>query len=121
MGRKVFPKGMEEGLIRISKALPDIPLLVTENGCPTMDENFRIRYVASHLAAMDRAREKGAQVNGYFHWTAVDNYEWLEGFSDARFGLISFDPETRERQVKTSGDWFKKLIATGYLDPESIP
>ncbi len=121
MGRKVFPKGMEEGLIRISKALPDIPLLVTENGCPTIDENFRIRYVASHLAAIDRAREKGAQVNGYFHWTAVDNYEWLEGFSDARFGLISFDPETRERQVKTSGDWFKKLIATGYLDPESIP
>ena len=28
---------MEEGLVRVSRALPGIPLLVTENGCPTKD------------------------------------------------------------------------------------
>ncbi len=47
MGRRVFPGGMEAGLLRVSAALPGVSLLVTENGCPTVDETFRIRYIAS--------------------------------------------------------------------------
>jgi beta-glucosidase len=103
MGRAVFPRGLEEGLARVAEALPGVPILVTENGCPTPSERFRIRYVAAHLAALDRARRRGVPVGGYFHWTAVDNYEWHEGYSDARFGLIGFDPETRARHVRESG------------------
>ncbi len=121
MGRHVHPRGMETGLRRVAEALPGVPILVTENGCPTTDEDFRIRYVASHLAALDRARQAGVDVRGYFHWTAVDNYEWAEGFSDARFGLIGFDPATRERRVKRSGLWMRDLIAKGVLDPASVP
>jgi beta-glucosidase len=121
MGRRVFPRGLEEGLLRVARELPGIPLLVTENGCPTTDERFRIRYVAAHLAALDRARARGADVRGYFHWTAVDNYEWHEGFGDARFGLIGFDPTTFERRVKASGRWLADLVAKGVLDPASVP
>lgn len=118
MGRRVFPQGMEDGLVRVADALPDVPIVVTENGCPTDDEGFRIRYVAAHLAALDRARERGAPVRGYFHWTAVDNYEWLEGFRPgARFGLIGFDPGTGARRVKASGEWFRRLLAAGRLAP----
>jgi beta-glucosidase len=29
----------------------------------------------------------GSDVRGFFHWTAVDNYEWLHGF-DVEFGII---------------------------------
>jgi beta-glucosidase len=117
MGRRVFPRGLEEGLLRVARALPGVPLLVTENGCPTTDERFRMRYLAAHLAALDRARRRGADVRGYFHWTAVDNYEWLHGFGDARFGLIGFDPRTRERRVKDSGRWLASVIARGRLEP----
>jgi beta-glucosidase len=122
MGRAVNPRGMEEGLLRVAKALPGVPILVTENGCPTGDEAFRIRYVAAHLAALDRARRRGVSVHGYFHWTAVDNYEWLQGFSPAiRFGLIGFDPATRARSVKASGRWLSEVIGAGALDPGRIP
>jgi beta-glucosidase len=121
MGRDVDPSGLERGLLRVARALPGVPLLVTENGCPTTDESFRIRYVAAHLAALDRARRAGAPVGGYFHWTAVDNYEWRHGFGDARFGLIGFEPATLERRVKPSGTWLRDVIAANTLDPASIP
>jgi beta-glucosidase len=121
MGRGVDPSGLENGLLRVAAALPGVPLLVTENGCPTTDETFRIRYLAAHLAALERARRGGAPVNGYFHWTAVDNYEWHHGYSDARFGLIGFDPETLERRVKRSGEWLRDVIRKGVLDPKDVP
>jgi beta-glucosidase len=120
MGRRVHPRGLEEGLARVAAALPGVPILVTENGCPTRDERFRIRYLAAHLAALDRARRAGVSVDGYFHWTAVDNYEWHHGFSDARFGLIGFDPETRARHVKASGLWLRDVIRNGRLDPAAL-
>jgi beta-glucosidase len=121
MGRAVHPAGMETGLRRVASALPGVPILVTENGCPTTDESFRIRYIAAHLAALDRARRAGVPVYGYFHWTAVDNYEWQHGFSDARFGLVGFDPTTRKRSVKASGRWLAGVIEGGVLDPATIP
>jgi beta-glucosidase len=121
MRRCVFPRGLEEGLLRVARALPGLPLMVTENGVPTTDETFRIRYVAAHLAALARARAQGADVRGYFHWTAVDNYEWHQGYSKARFGLIGFDPMSRERSVKASGRWMADLIARGRLEPDRIP
>jgi beta-glucosidase len=121
MGRGVDPSGLENGLLRVAAALPGVPLLVTENGCPTTDETFRIRYLAAHLAALERARRGGAPVNGYFHWTAVDNYEWHHGYSDARFGLIGFDPETLERRVKRSGEWLRDVIRARTLDPARVP
>lgn len=117
MGRAVHPAGLERGLQRVAEALPGTPILVAENGCPTTDESFRIRYLASHLAALDRARRAGIPVCGYFHWTAVDNYEWSYGFGPERFGLIAFDPDDGTRRVKESGRWFARLIAAGRLDP----
>ncbi len=121
MGRRVCPQEMERGLRRVADALPGVPIVVTENGCPTEDEDFRIRYIAAHLAATLRARAAGVDVRGYFHWTAVDNYEWQYGFGPQRFGLIGFDPLTLERRVKASGRWFAEMIRGGVLDPATIP
>ena len=121
MGRRVCPDQMVRGLQRVAAALPGVPIVITENGCPTTDETFRIRYIAAHLAAALRARANGVDVRGYFHWTAVDNYEWHHGFGDARFGLIGFDPVTQHRHVKASGHWLARVIARGGLDPNDLP
>ena len=47
---------------------------------------------------IDKARadllERGVDVRGIFHWTAVDNYEWLHGY-DVSFGIIDRDRTVR--------------------------
>ena len=45
--------------------------------------------------------ERGIDVRGLFHWTAVDNYEWLHGY-DVQFGIID-----RDRNVRPSADVLK--------------
>jgi beta-glucosidase len=37
---------------------------------------------------------RGVDVRGFFHWTAVDNYEWLHGY-DVQFGIIDRDRNIR--------------------------
>ena len=37
------------------------------------------------------AHERGVDVQGYWHWTLIDNYEW--GSYEPRFGLYGMDRE----------------------------
>ena len=43
---------------------------------------------------MSDALGAGIDVRGFFHWTGVDNYEWLHGY-DLAFGLIDRDRVVR--------------------------
>jgi beta-glucosidase len=52
----------------------------------------------------------GIDVQGYFHWTLADNFEWSEGFHQ-RFGLVHVDHQTQVRTPKTSYHWYRDLIA----------
>ncbi|NEC93136.1 family 1 glycosylhydrolase, partial [Streptomyces sp. SID12501] len=46
----------------------------------------------------------GVTVQGYLHWSLLDNYEWASGFRPT-FGLVGWDPETFERRPKPSLAW----------------
>ena len=56
-----------------------------------------------------------------FWWTGVDNYEWHQGFGDARFGLVGFDPVTRARTSKRSALWLRDTIARAGFAPSDVP
>ena len=43
---------------------------------------------------MHDALDRGVDVRGFFHWTGVDNYEWLHGY-DVDFGIIDRDRNVR--------------------------
>jgi beta-glucosidase len=59
-----------------------------------------------------KAIKHGVDVNGYFYWSLIDNYEWLYGKSK-RFGLIYVDYEKNfERIPKESFYFYKELIRT---------
>ena len=61
----------------------------------------RIAYLERHVAAVGRAIEQGAPVDGYFVWSLLDNFEWAFGFTQ-RFGLVFVDYPTLERVPKQS-------------------
>jgi beta-glucosidase len=82
--------------------LPDTPLLVAEYGIGTDDDALRARYIARGLELTHAALARGTDVRGFFHWTAVDNYEWLHGY-DLTFGLID-----RARKVRASADVLRR-------------
>ncbi|NNM45290.1 GH1 family beta-glucosidase [Knoellia koreensis] len=102
---------------RYAAALP--PVYVTESGCSYHDADpvdgrvadpKRIAYHDAHLRALAGEIADGADVRGYFAWSATDNFEWAEGYKE-RFGLVHVDYETLVRTPKDSYHWYRDLIA----------
>ena len=84
------------------------PVLVTENGIATRDDRRRCDFLREHLAVLAHRREAGAPIVGYFYWSLIDNFEWLEGFRP-RFGLFEVDYATFTRRRRPSADLFAQL------------
>jgi beta-glucosidase len=62
-----------------------------------------------------QARQAGADIRGYFHWSLMDNFEWAEGYRQ-RFGLIHVDYATQKRTPKDSYHWYRRVIEEGGFD-----
>ena len=80
----------------------------------------RLDYLRRHIAAIARARAAGVDVQGYFAWSLMDNFEWSEGYR-RRFGLVHVDFETQQRRPKTSAGWYRDLIAASTTGAEAAP
>jgi len=95
-----------------------LPLFVTENGIACDDhpvdgivsDTGRVDFIDRHLQAIGRAIGDGANVQGYFYWSLLDNYEWAEGY-DKKFGLVHVDFATQKRTPKASYHALKNAIA----------
>ena len=124
MGWPIDAHGMDELLLRLHREYPHTPLMVTENGAAFDDvvEDGRVRdarriaYLRDHIAAVERARDAGADVRGYFAWSLLDNFEWAYGYSK-RFGLVHVDYATGRRTWKDSAHWYRDTIATRRASP----
>lgn len=118
MGWGINPDGLYELLMALDLAVPGMPLMVAENGAACADvledgavhDQDRIDYLASHLEAVERAIDDGANVIGYTAWSLMDNFEWAFGY-EKRFGLIYVDYPTGERTIKESARWYSDAIA----------
>ncbi|MEU1799733.1 family 1 glycosylhydrolase [Streptomyces sp. NPDC019937] len=88
-----------------------VPVLVTENGIATADDERRIAYTSEALGHLFAAADDGIDVRGYLHWSALDNYEW--GHWEPTFGLIAVDRETFERRPKPSLAWLGDVARRG--------
>jgi len=81
----------------------DVPIVVTENGIATDDDERRIAYTSEALAHLRDAIDDGIDVRGYLHWSLLDNFEW--GRWAPTFGLVAVDRNTFERRPKPSLAW----------------
>tara|TARA_A100001011_G_scaffold329983_1_gene355588 strand:- start:652 stop:2004 length:1353 start_codon:yes stop_codon:yes gene_type:complete len=121
-GWEVFPDGLEKLLIDINNDYKPNKIYITENGCSydysvnkekQINDVNRINYFKSHLLACRNAIKKGVPLEGYFHWSLMDNFEWAEGYYH-RFGLIHVDYNTYERIPKASFEWYKNFLSSTY-------
>jgi len=93
-GWAIYPAGLERILRQTAERFP-LPLMVSENGLSDSSDSKRPGFIHEHLAAMDHAvfgSEQGPalDVRGYYHWSLMDNFEWLSGYQ-YRFGLVEID------------------------------
>jgi len=112
IGWEIYPQGLTDLLVRVSREYTRIPLYVTENGMAEVegdDDPRRTRYYEDHLKAVLAARAEDADVRGYFAWSLLDNYEWAEGYAK-RFGLVHVDYATQRRTPKSSYRAFQGLL-----------
>ncbi|MFJ8794337.1 family 1 glycosylhydrolase [Streptomyces sp. NPDC102462] len=89
-----------------------VPIVVTENGIATRDDERRIQYTSEALHALFAAVDDGIDVRGYLHWSALDNFEW--GHWGPTFGLIGVDRSTFVRTPKPSLRWLGTLARDGF-------
>ncbi len=89
------------------------PIWITENGTPYV-EGCGAEVLDGHLASMVNAMENGADAQGYFYWSYIDNNEWTHGM-DLRFGLYTYDPVTKARVERPLLKRYREIIATGCL------
>jgi beta-glucosidase len=107
LGWEIYPQGLWE-VMEWLKATGK-PFLVTENGIADADDCKRKEFIQAHLALVKKAVQAGLPLKGYFYWSLLDNYEWLEGLN-ARFGLYDVDYANQcQRKLRKSGEWYSQI------------
>ncbi|KAK9714923.1 hypothetical protein RND81_06G131000 [Saponaria officinalis] len=117
----IHPQGMQKIITYVKERYNNTPMFITENGfaqesnqtTPTndlLDDFKRVEYLAGYLESVLRTIRNGADVRGYFVWSLLDNFEWLEGYTK-RFGLYHVDYNTLRRTAKKSVRWYRDFVA----------
>jgi beta-glucosidase len=107
MGWAYRPDALGIALRHTRDVVGDVPIIVTENGIATADDERRVAYTTAALKDMRDAIEDGIDIRGYLHWSLLDNFEW--GRWEPTFGLVAVDRTTFERRPKPSLWWLGQV------------
>jgi beta-glucosidase len=114
MGYEFWPDSLEATIRRAYEITDGVPIVVTENGIGTDDDDQRVDYVTQALQGVRRCLDDGIDLRGYVYWTLLDNFEWAEGYRPT-FGLFTVDRESFERTPKPSAAWLGEIARTNTL------
>jgi beta-glucosidase len=109
-----YPKGLGESIRRYWNKY-QLPIVITENGICTEDDQKRIGALQDYMREIRQCLDEGIQIHGYYHWSTWDNFEWSLG-PTYKFGLYECDIQTKERRKKKSADVFSKLAFKKEID-----
>lgn len=87
----------------------NVPIIITENGVADQNDAHRKWWITQTLLGMSRAMQAGVKLEGYFHWSLTDNFEWSSGFWP-RFGLFHVDYAMFKRTPRKSAVWLAAVI-----------
>ena len=106
MGWELYPQGLYN--LAMDAKRYGKPIYITEHGLADASDIHRAWYIQESLKYLHQAIIEGADVRGYFHWSLLDNFEWLFGYTH-KFGLFSFDNKTWERTPRPSADVYAEI------------
>jgi beta-glucosidase len=120
-GWEIYPQIVYDMAMRIKREYKNIPWFVAESGMGIenegqfrsaegiIEDDYRIAFISEHLHQTLRAREDGANCQGYMLWAFTDNVSPMNAFKN-RYGLIEIDLENnRARRMKKSAWWYREL------------
>jgi beta-glucosidase len=124
MDWEIQASGLTSLLVRIRDEYTKLPIYITENGAAFDDyvdpngrvlDHNRVAYLQEHISAVHDAMDAGVNVQGYFVWSLLDNFEWAFGYS-RRFGIVWVDFPTGTRLTKLSYDWYRDTIRANSVE-----
>lgn len=120
-GWEILPEIVFDMAMRLKNDYGNIPWFVAESGMGienegqfrnaqgTIEDDYRIDFIAAHLYQALRAKEAGSNCQGYMLWAFTDNVSPMNAFKN-RYGLVEIDLQhNRDRRPKKSLGWFRKL------------
>ncbi len=120
---KLLPRALYWGPRHVADIYKPKAIYITENGAGYDDEPpvngevldlHRREYIRQCLVELHRAIADGAPVRGYFLWSFMDNFEWLDGYA-RRFGICYTDYQTQKRTPKLSARWYSEVMRLNRL------
>ncbi|QEA56058.1 6-phospho-beta-glucosidase [Leuconostoc citreum] len=130
-GWSIDPQGLRYTLNELNDLYPDLPIMIVENGFgaydelveangqPTVNDDYRIAYLAAHIAEVEKAIvHDGIPVIGYLSWGPIDIVSAGTGEMKKRYGYVYVDLDdfgegSAKRYKKASFKWYQELIASG--------
>ncbi|HEY6447661.1 MAG TPA: GH1 family beta-glucosidase [Acidobacteriaceae bacterium] len=120
-GLEVWPRGIYDLVTLISRDYTHPIIEITESGSSYLDAPYakengrvpdrrRIDFFRAELIELQRAIADGARVRAFHAWSLLDNFEWLDGYTQ-RYGLTYVDFRDQTRTVKESGLWYGRVAA----------
>jgi beta-glucosidase len=115
MGYEFWPEALEATIRRAAEVTRGVPILVTENGIGTANDDERIEYVTRALRGVRACLDDDIDVRGYVYWSLMDNFEWVLGYGPT-FGLVAVDRTTQMRAAKPSAYWLGAIARANAMD-----
>lgn len=121
-GWEIYPEALYDIAIKMRDDYPDMPWFVSENGMGVereerflkegiVQDDYRIKFISDHLTELAKGINAGSNCSGYFVWTGIDCWSWLNSYKN-RYGLIRDDLTSQTKTLKKSGHWYKQLSET---------
>ncbi len=108
------PEGMYRNIIRLHNKYKK-PILITESGVCTEDDDIRIKAINDYSLQCYKAIEEGVDMMGYIFWSTLDNFEWNLG-PTYRFGLVQVDLKTKDRTMTRAGEYYEKITKANCIE-----
>lgn len=115
MGWEIYPDGFSRILESVKSKFPGKPIIITENGIANASDAERPGFLTAHLTKLWTEIQKGVPVEGYYHWSLMDNFEWVNGFTP-RFGLYQMDYTNFARIPRPSATIYHDIIQNNGLN-----